>query len=141
MQKDSEIMKMTSKDRCAVESDDNEELCDVDDIEEKRDADGAIWLGQVGVHESFGEGRWAKIAPVLAPPSEEMVRRHKAAGHCPYRAWCKECVMGACNMPVHPARKDLDPGATPELHGDYAFFRDRPGEKDKTRTVLVMADR
>jgi hypothetical protein len=35
----------------------------------------------------------------------------------------------------------LDPGATPELHGDYAFFRDRPGEKEKTRTVLVMADR
>ena len=49
--------------------------------------------------------------------------------------------MGACNLPAHPARKALDPGATPELHGDYAFFRDRPGEKDKTRTVLVMADR
>ena len=49
--------------------------------------------------------------------------------------------MGACNLPAHPARKELDPGAVPEIHGDYAFFRDRPGEKDKTRTVLVAVDR
>ena len=27
------------------------------------------------------------------------------------------------------------------MHGDYGFFRDRKGEKEKTRTVLVMVDR
>ena len=49
--------------------------------------------------------------------------------------------MGACNQPAHPARKPLEPGATPEMHGDYAFFRDKKGEKEGTRTVLVMVDR
>ena len=106
--------------------------------EENRDDDGAVCFEY---KEGFGEGRRARIAPEVPLPSEEMVRRHKASGHCPYWAWCKECVMGACNRPSHPARKALDPGAIPELHGDYAFFRDRPGEKDKTRTVLVMVDR
>ena len=87
--------------------------------EEDRDDDGAIYFRR---EEGFSEGRKARIAPEVPPPSAEMMRRHKASGHCPYRAWCKDCVMGACNLPAHPARKALDPGATPELHGDYAFL-------------------
>merc|ERR1712015_151748 len=105
--------------------------------EEWHDEDGAVVFRE----EESGETRRVRTPPEVPAPSAEMVRRHKAAGHCPYRAWCTECVQGACNMPAHPARKPLEPGATPEVHADYAFFRDRRGEKEKTRTVLVMVDR
>ena len=81
------------------------------------------------------------MPPDVPTPSEEMIRRHRAAGHCPYRAWCAECVKGACNLPAHPQRAALAPGAPPEFHGDYGFFRDKKGEREKTRTVLVMVDR
>ena len=30
---------------------------------------------------------------------------------------------------------------TPEVHGDYAFFRDRQGDKDNAVTLLVLKDR
>ena len=77
--------------------------------EEQRDDDGAVFFRE----EESGEARKVRTPPEVPAPSAEMVRRHKAAGHCPYRAWCTECVQGACNMPSHPARKPMEPGATP----------------------------
>ena len=69
--------------------------------EDLHDEDGAaIFDGVPG----WGEGRKPRIAPEVPVPSEEMVRRHRASGHCPYRAWCSECVMGACNQPAHTSR-------------------------------------
>ena len=49
--------------------------------------------------------------------------------------------MGACNLPAHPARPELAKDAVPEVHCDYAFFRDKRGDMEKTRTVLVVVDR
>ena len=49
--------------------------------------------------------------------------------------------MGACNQPAHHTRQPMIDGAVAELHGDYGFFKDHKGEKEKTRTVLVFVDR
>ena len=105
--------------------------------EQWRDDDGAVFFDD---HEG-GEGRSARILPEVPVPSTEMVRRHRAAGHCPYRAWCPECLQGACNMPAHKAREENPIGSVPEVHGDYGFFRDSRGAKGTTRTVLVLVDR
>ena len=53
------------------------------------DEDGAIFFDEEG----GGESRRVRTLPEVAVPSAEMVRRHTAAGHCPYRAWCTECVQ------------------------------------------------
>ena len=86
------------------------------------DDDGAVWFEQGGEPEVVL--RLPRDVPV---PSKEMVRRHRAAGHCPYRSWCEDCVRGACNAPTHRASQRLR--EIPELHGDYGFFRDKKGEQ------------
>ena len=100
------------------------------------DDDGAVWFKQGG--ESEVVLRLPRDVPV---PSKEMVRRHRAAGHCPYRSWCEDCVRGACNAPAHRARDPKPIGEIPELHSDYGFFRDKKGDKLNTVNVLVTRDR
>ena len=106
--------------------------------EDKRyhDDDGAVHFGGEG-----HEGREVKLPPGVPVPSMEMVRKHRKAGHCPYRPWCAQCVKGAANAPGHEARSPFEEGGTPEVHCDYACFRDRSGDKDNTVTVLVTKDR
>ena len=74
-------------------------------------------------------------------PSAEMVRKHRKAGHCPYRPWCAHCVKGAANAPGQKARNPVGAGGAPEVHCDYVFFRDRAGDRENTVTVLVTKDR
>ena len=99
------------------------------------DDDGAV------VFEPVEEYRGIRLPPGVPVPSDEIVRRHRAAGHTPYRPWCSCCVEGAANAPPHKARADNPIGDVPELHSDYGFFRDRKGDKDGTVTVLVTKDR
>ena len=58
-----------------------------------------------------------RVPPDVPVPSAEMVRRHKASGHCPYRPWCEHCVRGAANQPAH--RRSRNPGE----NSDPATFR------------------
>ena len=104
--------------------------------EEYYDEDGAVHFGEGGL-----EGREVKVPAGIPEPSAEMVRKHRKAGHCPYRPWCAHCVKGAANAPGHKARNPVEVGGTPEVHCDYAFFRDRAGDKENTVTVLVTKDR
>ena len=101
-----------------------------------RDDDGAIVFDQGG-----GEHRGMRLPPGVPVPSAEMVRRHRAAGHSPYRPWCRCCVEGAANAPAHRPREERPIGDIPELHSDYGFFRDRKGDRENTATVLVTRDR
>ena len=104
--------------------------------DELRDADGAIaFEGQTG------EGRHPRLPAEVPVPSAEMVRRHRAAGHCPYRPWCAHCVRGAANAPGHDSRADPPLCGFPEVHADYAFFRDKKGDYKNTVTVLVIKER
>ena len=99
--------------------------------EDYHDEDGAV---------HFDQGR-VRLPPGVPVPSKEMIRRHRAAGHCPYQSWCEDCIRGACNAPAHKKRQETPIGDIPELHSDYAFFRDQKGDKKNTVTVLVTRDR
>ena len=50
-------------------------------------------------------------------------------------------MSGAANAPDHRARTSEPVSGRPELHSDYAFFRDKKGDRDNTATVLVTRDR
>ena len=102
--------------------------------EAAHDEDGAIVFDGLPA-----EWREARLPPDVPVPSREMVRRHRAAGHCPYKSWCKHCVANAANAPGHHPRAPISD--VPEVHCDYAFFRDRRGDKENTATVLVVKDR
>ena len=106
------------------------------DARDDRDDDGAVVFEDGG-----GEARDLRLPPGVPTPSKEMVRKHRASGHCPYRAWCAHCISGAANAPAHRARLAEPVGAVPELHSDYGFFRDKKGDKQNTVTVLVTKDR
>ena len=87
------------------------------EAETYHDEDGAVFFDYDG-----GGGAAAMRLPADVPaPSKEMMRRHRAAGHCPYRPWCEDCVRGACNAPAHRARDPNPIGDVPELHSDYVF--------------------
>ena len=101
-----------------------------------RDDDGAVVF-----EDQSGESRFVRLPPDVPIPSKEMVRRHRASGHCPYRSWCATCVAGAANMPGHGPRCGAPIGDIPEMHADYAFFRDKKGDRENTATVLVAKDR
>ena len=96
---------------------------------EPRDFDGAIYFDDG----DGGEGRAVRLPPGVPVPSREMVRRHRAAGHSPYRPWCSHCVSGACNAPAHVAREVTTIGDVPEVHCDYGFFKNR-----ETRKMWIM---
>ena len=100
-----------------------------------RDEDGAVHF------EEGHESREVKLPRGIPVPSQDMVDKHKRAGHCPYRPWCAHCVSGAANAPAHVAREEVAEDGTPEVHCDYAFFRDQAGDKENTVTVLVTKDR
>ena len=108
---------------------------DGDRVEGYHDEDGAVHFEQG--HES----RELRLPPGVPVPTQEMIRRHKRAGHCPYRSWCSQCVSGAANAPAHKARAEVAVDGTPEVHCDYAFFRDKPKDRENTVTVLVTKDR
>ena len=103
------------------------------DAEECRDDDGAVYFDDG----SGGEGRGLQLPPDVPTPSRELVRRHRAAGHSPYRPWCSFCVSGACNAPAHKARAEAPLGEIPEIHCDYGFFKNKKGDKDNVVNVLV----
>ena len=96
--------------------DDQVEGQEVVEGEDYHDEDGAVHFGREG-----HEGREARLPPGVPVPSMEMIRKHRKAGHCPYRPWCAHCVKGAANAPGHKARNPVDAGGTPEVHCDYAF--------------------
>ena len=106
------------------------------DAGEDRDDDGAVVF-----EGGSGEACDLRLPPGVPTPSKEMVRKHRASGHCPYRAWCAHCISGAANAPAHRARLSEPVGTVPELHSDYGFFRDKRGDKENTVTVLVTKDR
>ena len=76
----------------------------------------------------------------LHEPSAETRRRHEAAGHIPYRPWCRACVAG---RKPNWAHHSSEPGQVkirgPEVHGDYCFFRDDKGSQSVP--TLVLKDR
>ena len=69
------------------------------------------------------EARALQMFRPCVPPSEAEVRAHRASGHANFRSWCSACVRGVANDRRHVLRLELPPGAAPEVHSDYGFFR------------------
>ena len=83
---------------------------EIEGTEEIIDDDGAVCF-----EGECGESRSVRAPPDVPVPSRDMVRRHRAAGHCPYRAWCAHCVPGAANLPGRKPRSKSTITDVPEM--------------------------
>ena len=82
--------------------------------------------------EEAGEGSEpANFRATRSPddPTPQEIEDHAAAGHSPYRAWCRACVAGAGRRERHIRQNDTEHKAAPTLSVDYAFM----GGKTATR--------
>ena len=73
-----------------------------------------------------------------AAPSEKEWRHHRLT-HWPYRSWCPICVAARAVEDAHRLRGPPSESDGPEIHWDYCFLRNRPG--DPSVPVLVGKDR
>ena len=81
------------------------------------------------LEDGFEESRLQFVCRPVAKPTEEEIRQHKACGHSPFRPWCATCCRGAANDRVHALRGPPAEGSAPEVHSEYAFFRNRRHDK------------
>ena len=86
------------------------------------------WEGWVDLEDGEEGARVQRMCRPCVPPNAETVRKHNISGHCQYRSWCPVCVAAAANNDPHKPRPDPE-GAFPDVHNDYACFRDRRGGK------------
>ena len=81
-----------------------------------------------------------------APPSRQEVLEHNIL-HCPFRAWCPECVAGKCKSKPHVTKKGEEEQSVPLVAFDYAFLGDAsvkasPAAEEKAEIkVLVGRDK
>ena len=74
-------------------------------------------------------------------PTVEEQRRHSAT-HLPYRPWCPYCVAARKPGQAHQVQAPRDLTAvTPEIHVDYAFFKDSGAADAVSLPVVVVKDR
>ena len=77
---------------------------------------------KLGQEEEGHEERKARVASKPVMPGEAEVEAHKAAGHCPYRSWCKFCVMGHGVSAPHRLRKEESGSKVPSVSMDYMYM-------------------
>ena len=101
------------------------------------DEDGAVFFeggaGETQVH--------LRLPPDVPVPSREMVRRHRAAGHCPYRPWCEECLRGASKLSttIADAPNNISASWYASSQGAFATWKasqDRDGDRVKGYTSM-----
>ena len=85
-----------------------------------------------------GEGREPKIKSKPELPSELEVERHYAANHCPYRNWCKHCVMGQAPNTGHRSieREEEDQVSTVSI--DYGYLVNSGDSADVEEDVELL---
>jgi hypothetical protein len=66
----------------------------------------------------------ANLCAMRAPrdPPQQEIEEHGAAGHSPYRSWCRACVAGAGRRDRHVRQLQDQEKAVPTLSADYAFM-------------------
>ena len=55
-------------------------------------------------------------------PTSDEIELHEAAGHSPYRAWCRACVAGAGRTARHEKPRVSEEKCVPVICVDYAFM-------------------
>ena len=83
--------------------------------------------GFIDLENGEEEARVMRMTKPTVLPSQEAVRQHNLS-HCNYRPWCPICVAGAANDDRHMPRAK-DPNDAPEVGSDYAFLRNKRGDK------------
>ena len=84
--------------------------------------------GGIDFEQDHSEERCIPVRMLAIRPSEKEVARHNLT-HVPFRPWCEVCVRGAANASPHKPRPEPF-GKQPEVHYDYAFFRDKKGDRE-----------
>ena len=66
----------------------------------------------------------ANLRAMRAPrsPTQQEVDDHQAAGHTPYRNWCRACVAGAGRRDRHEKQRRAEERAVPTISVDFAFL-------------------
>ena len=88
----------------------------------------------VGEDAEEEEARAVKAPRRPCEPTEEERRLHEIL-HLPYRSWCRYCVEGRGQHAPHYGTRSEEP-RIPEVHVDYAFFRDKEGAPSVPVIVL-----
>ena len=76
------------------------------------------------------EGRRVKVMKSPSQPSQEEIDRHNVA-HCPFRSWCKLCVMGQSVTTGHFRARQEDARQVPTVSMDYMFMKDEDSEEEE----------
>ena len=111
-----------------------------EDPEPEEETAGANGAGGAAEEENDEEEEEAQGRCTPCLPTIEVQRRHNR-NHIPFRSWCKYCVQGRLQHGPHVggAAQRREPGALPEVHMDYAFFRNE--QAGESVPVLVLKER
>ena len=77
-------------------------------------------------------------------PSRQEVIEHDIT-HCPFRSWCRKCVMGKSKCNPHLKSPDIEERSVPLVALDYAFMSDKAkkseGEEEDKEQAKILACR
>ena len=86
-----------------------------------------------------GEFEVTRVSAAMKSPSEPIadeVERHEAAGHLPFRAWCRACVLGCGASAAHRDLSAELSHSMPTVSVDYMFLC---SEVDEDRAAPIVA--
>ena len=86
------------------------------------------------------EGRKVKVKRAPREPTQEERDRHNVS-HCPFRSWCKSCVLGQSVSSGHFRARDDEEKGVPEVSMDYMYMGENQEDtqetmRNATRTVV-----
>eukprot|EP00971_Amphidinium_carterae_P347420 6489422-Amphidinium_carterae.1 len=94
--------------------------------------------------EGMVESAALRAKPKPDTPSREEIEQHRAAGHVPFRSWCRCCVAGKGRGDRHRAKED---GEVACVGIDYGYLHERVDLTDQeaqdqgSSPLLVMRDK
>ena len=82
-----------------------------------------------------------RCLPAPATPTAAEIAAHEAAGHVPYRVWCRHCVRGRGRSRAHRIQPEhaLGDSAPVVVHLDYCLYAATAGADADQATALAAA--
>ena len=68
-------------------------------------------------------------------PTQKEIEEHEIS-HCPYRAWCRFCVMGRGKADPHRRHEEGDP-AVGTISCDYCFMGSQMDAEESSKDTIV----
>ena len=92
------------------------------------------------------EGRTIRVMKNPKEPTQAEVDQHNVS-HCPFRSWCKVCVMGQSVTKGHFKRREDEESQVPTVSLDYMFMtegseqeKEEKGGMESGMPILVILD-